>query len=92
MYPLTQIRPNIGFPIQWLFKFLQKPLQTYLNAGKNLLKFLGDIEELAICYNCKGLTNGLQPIRYCDSDFAGDKKSSKSTYGYIFKFAGSPIN
>jgi len=63
-----------------------------LNVDKNLLKFLNDIEKLAICYGRKGLTNGLQPIGYCDSDFTSDKESSRSTYGYMFKFAGGPIN
>jgi len=64
----------------------------YLNAGKNLLKFLNSIEELTICYSCEGLTNGLQSIGYCDSDFAGDRESFRSIYGYVFKFSGGPIN
>ncbi len=34
----------------------------------------------------------MQPIEYYDNDFTGDKESSKSTYDYIFKFAGSLIN
>ncbi len=63
-----------------------------MNAGKNLLKFLNSTEELVICYSRKGLTNGLQPIGYYDNDFAGDRESSRSTYGYIFKFAEDPIN
>ncbi len=63
-----------------------------MNIGKNLLKFLNGTEELAICYGCEGLTNGLQPIGYCDSDFAGDRKSFRSIYGYVFKFAGGPIS
>ena len=92
MYLLTQTRPDIGFPMQWLSRFLQKPLQTYLNVSKNLLKFTGGIEDLSICYGRKGLTSGLQSIWYCDSDFAGDRESSKSTYGYVFKFAGGPIS
>ncbi len=64
IYLLTQTQPDIGFPIQWLSKFLQKPFQIHLNAGKNLLKFLGGTEKLAICYGRKGLINGLQPIGY----------------------------
>ncbi len=64
----------------------------HLNAGKNLLKFLDSIKELAICYSCKGLTNGLQFIRYCDSDFAGDRESFRSIYSYMFKFTGGPIS
>src|SRR6266699_1061448 len=78
--------------MQCLSKFLQKPFQTHLNIDKNLLKFLDNIEELIICYNRKGLTKGLQLIGYCDNDFTGDKKSSRSTYDYIFKFAEGPIS
>ena len=89
---MTQIQLDIGFPIQWLFRFLQKPFQTYLNVGKNLFKFINGIEDLSICYSYEGLTNDLQPIKYCNNDFAGDKESFKSTYSYVFKFAGGPIN
>ncbi len=64
----------------------------YLNAGKNLLKFLNGIEKLAIYYSRKGLTNGLQPIRYYNNDFTDDKESFKSIYSYMFKFAGGLIN
>ena len=78
--------------MQWPSKFLQKPLQTYLNVGKNLLKFLNGIKELAIYYGRKNLTNGLQSIKYYDNDIAGDRESFKSIYGYMFKFAGGPIS
>ncbi len=63
-----------------------------MNADKNLLKFLDSIKELVICYGYKGLTNDLQPIKYCDSDFTDDRESFKSIYGYVFKFTGGPIN
>ncbi len=78
--------------MQWFSRFLQKPLQMYLNVDKNLLKFLGGIEELAIYYGRESLTNGLQPIGYCNRDFTGDRESSKSIYGYMFKFTGGPIS
>ncbi len=63
-----------------------------MNVGKNLFKFINSIEDLSICYSCKGLTSDLQPIRYYDGDFVSDKKSSKSIYSYIFKFIEDPIN
>ncbi len=62
------------------------------NVDKNLFKFTGGTEDLSICYGRKSLTNDLQPIRYYNNDFAGDKESFKSTYSYIFKFTGGPIN
>jgi len=64
----------------------------HLNVDKNLLKFLGGTEELAICYGRKNLTNSLQPIGYYDNNFASDRESSRSIYSYVFKFAGGPIS
>ncbi|KAK2070857.1 hypothetical protein P8C59_005320 [Phyllachora maydis] len=32
------------------------------------------------------------PIGFSDSDFAGDKATSKSTYSYLYKLAGGPIS
>ncbi|KAK2069072.1 hypothetical protein P8C59_003679 [Phyllachora maydis] len=43
--------------------------------------------------NCKGssrtsiINSSLVPIGFSDSDFAGDKATSKSTYGYLYKLA-----
>lgn len=36
--------------------------------------------------------NPLKPIGFSDSDFAGDKVTSKSTYGYVFILVGGPIS
>ncbi|KAK2067924.1 hypothetical protein P8C59_001623 [Phyllachora maydis] len=38
------------------------------------------------------INNSLVPIGFSDSDFAGDKATSKSTYGYLYKLAGGPIS
>ncbi|KAK2072093.1 hypothetical protein P8C59_006469 [Phyllachora maydis] len=38
------------------------------------------------------INSSLVPIGYSDSDFAGDKATSKSTYGYLYKLAGGPIS
>ncbi|KAK2073479.1 hypothetical protein P8C59_007764 [Phyllachora maydis] len=38
------------------------------------------------------INNSLVPICFSDSDFAGDKATSKSTYGYLYKLAGRPIS
>jgi hypothetical protein len=71
------------------------PYPLHLTAAKKLLQYLKGTKKLAIHY--KGpiqtsLTQALQPIGYCDSDFAGDKRSSKSTYGYLFIVAQGPVS
>ncbi|KAK2066292.1 hypothetical protein P8C59_000122 [Phyllachora maydis] len=46
------------------------------------------------CRNGKGssrtsiINSSLVPIGFSDSDFTGDKATSKSTYGYLYKLAG----
>ncbi|KAK2070775.1 hypothetical protein P8C59_005244 [Phyllachora maydis] len=36
--------------------------------------------------------SSLVPIGFSNSDFTGDKATSKSTYGYLYKLAGRPIS
>ncbi|KAK2074008.1 hypothetical protein P8C59_008245 [Phyllachora maydis] len=38
------------------------------------------------------INSSLVPIGFSDSDFVGDKATSKSTYGYLYKLAGRPIS
>ncbi|KAK2066763.1 hypothetical protein P8C59_000552 [Phyllachora maydis] len=38
------------------------------------------------------INNSLVPIGFSNSDFTGDKATSKSTYGYLYKLAGRPIS
>ncbi|KAK2070762.1 hypothetical protein P8C59_005232 [Phyllachora maydis] len=38
------------------------------------------------------INSSLVPIGFSDSDFAGDKATSKSTYGYLYKLAGRPMS
>ncbi|KAK2070836.1 hypothetical protein P8C59_005303 [Phyllachora maydis] len=38
------------------------------------------------------INSSLVPIGFSNSDFAGDKATSKSTYSYLYKLAGRPIS
>ncbi|KAK2068907.1 hypothetical protein P8C59_003522 [Phyllachora maydis] len=38
------------------------------------------------------MNSSLVPIGFSNSDFTGDKATSKSTYGYLYKLAGRPIS
>jgi hypothetical protein len=97
MYLVTQTRPDISFPVQWLARAFQASKRQHLVASQNLFRYLYSHRHLAIRYSAKGLKNPLQssilePIGYSDSDYAGDKASSKSTYGYVFTLGGGPIS
>ncbi|KAK2067680.1 hypothetical protein P8C59_001394 [Phyllachora maydis] len=137
---------DISFTVQWLSRSLNRPTKSYLNAAKNLFKYLNSTKDYSICFSCNGNTvadlgpklsnssntttklsrdfhskegprpltttsttivdsrnskgssrtsiinSSLVPIGFSDSDFAGDKATSKSTYGYLYKLAGRPIS
>ncbi|KAK2069334.1 hypothetical protein P8C59_003925 [Phyllachora maydis] len=137
---------DISFTVQWLSRSLNRPIKSYLNAAKNLFKYLNSTKDYSICFSYNGNTvadlgpklsnssntttklsrdfhskegprpltttsttivdsrnskgssrtsiinSSLVPIGFSDSDFAGDKATSKSTYGYLYKLAGRPIS
>ena len=103
MYAMTQTRPDIAFAVQFLSRSLQNPLSCHLNAVKNLLRYLNGTKDFAICYG-KPLNEALSstlkgyeynssfPLGFSDSDFASDKITSKSTFGYLFTVAGGPVS
>ncbi|KAK2067270.1 hypothetical protein P8C59_001026 [Phyllachora maydis] len=147
-FNLADSKP-ISIPLQpglWLSRSLNRPTKSYLNAAKNLFKYLNSTKDYSICFsyngnivadlgpklsnssntttklsrdfyskegprpltttsttivdsrNSKGssrtsiINSSLVPIGFSDSDFAGDKATSKSTYGYLYKLAGRPIS
>ena len=103
MYTITQTRANITFAIQFLLRSLQQPLPYHLNTAKNLLRYLKSIKDLVINYGVPltGLIsdiikdipyNPLLPLGFNDNNFANDKVTSKSTYGYLFTVAEGPVS
>ena len=89
--------------MQFLLRLLQQPLSCHLNTAKNLLRYLKGIKDLAISYGVPLtgpisdivkdiLYDPLLPLGFSNSDFASDKVTNKSTYGYLFIVAGGPVS
>ncbi|KAK2067510.1 hypothetical protein P8C59_001247 [Phyllachora maydis] len=69
-----------------------------------LTRYLNSTKDYSICFSYNGNTvANLGPklsnssnitigMGFSDSDFTGDKATSKSTYGYLYKLAGGPIS
>ncbi|KAK2074906.1 hypothetical protein P8C59_009076 [Phyllachora maydis] len=93
------IGPNIGY-ITDLKKRLNK-VYAIEDLGPAAY-FLGPLTTTSTTIvdsrNSKGssrtsiINSSLVPIGFSDSDFTGDKATSKSTYGYLYKLAGGPIS
>ncbi|KAK2075503.1 hypothetical protein P8C59_009625 [Phyllachora maydis] len=71
---------------------------TVANLGPKLSNSSNITTKLIDSRNGKGssltsiINSSLVPIGFSDSDFAGDKATSKSTYGYLFNLASRPIS
>ncbi|KAK2066177.1 hypothetical protein P8C59_000012 [Phyllachora maydis] len=71
---------------------------TVADLGPKLSNSSNTTTKLIDSRNSKGssrtsiINSSLVPIGFSDSDFAGDKATSKSTYGYLYKLAGRPIS
>ena len=89
MYAMTQTRPDLVYSIAYLLRYLNSPTELLFKAVKRVFRYLLNIIDLSIIYQS---TEKLELIGYCDSDFAGDYDTRKSTYSYLFKFNNSPIS
>jgi hypothetical protein len=81
-------RPNITFAVIRLAKFASNPSNNYLQAIKRVFGYLKGTISLRIIYS---LNQSLYLQGYCDTDYTRDVSTTKSTTGYIFILAGSPI-
>ncbi|KAK2074728.1 hypothetical protein P8C59_008912 [Phyllachora maydis] len=47
---------DISFTVQWLSRSLNRPTKSYLNAAKNLFKYLNSTKDYSICFSYNGNT------------------------------------
>jgi hypothetical protein len=78
---LTATRPDIMYATSLLSRFMQKPSQIHLGAGKRILRYLQGTKEYGMWY--KSMNNS-KLLGYTDSDWAGSLDDMKSTSGYAF--------
>lgn len=89
MYASVATRIDIAYAVGKAARAVAEPTEKDWHSVKRVFKYLAGQVSLGISYsrrNNKGL------VAYCDSDFAGDEKTSKSTTGSIIMFGGGPIH
>lgn len=87
MFFMVETWPDIAFAISVASRYSKNPSHLHIEAVKTILRYLMGSKDQGIVY--KGGTLDIEG--YSDSDWAGDKKSKKSTSGYIFMLNGGPV-
>lgn len=80
-------RPDISFFVGYLSRFQANPQQYHWKLVKRVFRYLKGTSQLGLKYTAGSPTLSC----YCDADFAGDKKSQKSTTGLVIFAFGNPV-
>ncbi len=97
MYLYQWTRPDLGFAVTFLSRYLHKPGIKHLQVAKHTLRYLQGTKNLGIRYTRDNnrLRSRGQDLNVIyglsDSDFAGCKDTSKSTSGYVVLLNGGAI-
>ncbi|CAN0505865.1 unnamed protein product, partial [Discosporangium mesarthrocarpum] len=87
IYLVSCTRPDIAYPVMQLSRFQNKPSTAHLTAGKRVLRYLKDTQDLPLRYGAgNGELSGL-----ADASFASDPYTNRSTSGYMFTMSGAAI-
>ena len=85
-------RPDISFIVNYLSRQSHKATQAHLKMARNVFRYLKYTKKYGILYKNVEDKKELKMVAYSDSDWAGDKDTSKSTSGYIILINGSPLS
>jgi hypothetical protein len=88
---LTHTRPDIGFGVDYVSRYMEEPHEEHLAAVKHILMFIVGSSNLGVFYPRK--TEGQDElVGFSDSDLAGLLDERKSTSGINFFLGRSPIS
>jgi hypothetical protein len=90
LYAVVVTRPDMAFIAQNLGRNLQKTGEEHITACKRVFRYMKETMELGITYG-KDVRKGSVVVGYCDSDYAGDPDTRKSTTAYVFMLGGGAI-
>jgi len=90
-YAAVSTRPDIQEATNRVSRYVSDPGEQHWAAAKRILKYLRETQNLGLLFkrtNSKSCTLTGQ----CDSDWAGDQDTRRSTTAYIFMVNGSPVS
>ncbi|GJU36482.1 uncharacterized mitochondrial protein-like protein [Tanacetum coccineum] len=86
---LTVIRPNISYAVHIMSRFVSAPTTVHWAAVLHILRYLGGTQFQTLMFPSM---SALDLRAYCDSDWAGDGVSRKSTTGFCIFLGDSLIS
>lgn len=88
LYLSNKTRPDIAFAVSYASRFLDSPKESDVETVKRTLRYLKGNSNDGIAFKREG---DLKLEIFCDSDFAGDVTTRKSTSGYVIFLNKGPV-
>ena len=91
LYLMKHSRPDISNPVIELSKTMDAPAPAHLKEMDKLIRFVLSTKDYGLKFKL------MKSMRKCvlkalsDSDFASDKETRISIFGYVIYFCGKPI-
>jgi hypothetical protein len=93
LYLVKHSRPDIANAVRELTKVLDRATPAHWKALLRIINFVFDTKTLALKLSPTiGKDNKFYLEAYSDSEFAGDRDTRASVYGYMTFFCGAPIS
>jgi hypothetical protein len=87
MYLLNS-RPDIAYAVNILARKFNEPREMDYKLGKRILRYLAGTINLGFYYSSKPKSN---LIAYSDASWADDKRTLRSSGGYVIYYCGAPV-
>ena len=80
---------DISYPVGVVSRYMSNPKKPHFDAVKRILRYVKGTINFGIQYK---ETKDCQVMGYCDTDYAGDCGTRRSTTGYFFSLESGPIS
>ena len=77
----TVSRPDIAYLVNFLSRFLNNYNKSHWDLAIRVLRYLKGSSKIGIAFR---KVENFKITGYCDSDYAGDTETRRSTPGYVF--------
>ena len=88
MYAMAYTRPDIGYAMGVVSRFMSNPDKAHWEAVKWILRYLRGTTEKCLYFG----EGELKVQGYVDADFGGEVDHRRSTTGYIFTIGNTTVN
>ena len=89
MYAMIVTRPDLGFAVGLVSRFMSKPSREHWEAVKWVMRYLKRASEVCLYFT---KNDQFQVEGFCASDYSTDRDKRRSVTGHVFQVGGNTVS